>query len=133
MAVHRIVTEELVACGGDTVADLDQVWSLGGQMWFTEVKPFAEGAAKLSVAFQDESTLNLTVGNIWFEVFGNVEKRLSYLRTIVAAVIAGRVEEAGPEMRAFRRIHTSEGVVRVGAMHLPRPWRRFRQYLPYSR
>ena len=101
-------------------------------MWFTEVRPFAQGAAKLSVAFQDESTLNLTIGNIWFEVYGNVRKNLPYLRTIVAAVIAGRVEEAGSEMSAFGRIHTSEGVVRVGAMHLPWRWRQFRQYLPYS-
>ncbi len=81
-------------------------------MLFIEVEPLCAGAARLSVAYQDEDTLNLTVGNIRFEIFGEVESNLDYLREIVAAVFNGRVEEAGSTDNAFGRIYTASGTVR---------------------
>ena len=134
VAVHRIITEELEAVGGEAVADLTQEWSTGGGMLFTEVKPRRPGAARLSVAYQDESTLNVTVGNIWFEIFGKVESNLDHLREIVAAVFAGRVQEAGFVGNAFGRIYTQSGPIRVGAITFPWSWKRRerRQYVPYG-
>ena len=135
IAVHRIVAEELEAVGGEAVAELTQEWSTGGGMLFTEVKPRRPGAARLSVAYQDEDTLNVTVGNIWFEIFGKVESNLDYLREIVSAVFAGQVQEAGFVGNAFGRIYTKSGPVAVGAITFPWSWKRRqrRQYEAYDR
>jgi hypothetical protein len=134
IAVHRIVSEELEAVGGSAVAALTQEWSPGGGMFFTSVEPRRPDAASLHVAYEDERTLNLTVGNIWIEIFGKVQDNLGYLREIVAAVLKGDVEEAGSPDNAFGRIHTASGTVHVGAMHLPLPWklRKRRGYVPYN-
>lgn len=103
-------------------------------MWFTEVQPRAEGPAPLSVSAQDADTLHITVGNISFEVFGDVRANLPYLREIVQAVAAGDVEEAGPRSHSYGRIDTRSGTVHVGAVHLPAPWRRrrARRYRPFG-
>lgn len=133
LTVHRIVVDELAAIGGDRVATVTQTWSDGGGMWFTEVEPNVPNAAPLSVAYQDETTLNLNIGNLWVEIFGKVEGNVPYLREIVAAVFAGQVEEAGSPSSAFGRLQTASGTVHVGAMHLPLPWRwrQVRRYSPY--
>jgi hypothetical protein len=121
VAVYSLVKAELDAVGGDAVAQISQ--DVGGGMLFTEVRPKREGAAQLSVAYQDDTTLNVMVGSMWFEIFGRVEDNVDYLRGIVSAVFAGRVEEAGSVGSAFGRIYTSSGAVSVGAMHLPWPWK----------
>lgn len=134
MTVHQIVLEEIATHGGDLVAIVRQQWSEPAGMWFTDVEPRRSSAAKISVAYQDEDTLNVTVGNIWFEMFGPVANNLPDLRQLVRAVIEGRVEESGPKANAFGRIGMESGTWGVGAMHLPLlwRWRRVRRYDPYS-
>lgn len=103
-------------------------------MWFTEVKPRNRDAAGINVAAEDETTLNVTVGNIWFEMFGPVERNLPQLREIIEGVFAGRLEESGTRERAYGRVLGQSRTFRIGHMHLPLLWslRRPRRYVPYD-
>jgi hypothetical protein len=132
LAVYRLVLDALASYGD--AAAVERVWSDGGGMWFTEVSPRTPGAARLSVAAEDESTLNVTIGNVWFEIYGPVPENLPKLRGMVEAVFAGRFEEAGSTARAHGRLYTASGTARVGHMSLPWPWRwrQRRRYSAYS-
>lgn len=130
--VHQLVRDALAPYGD--VADVNQVWSDGGGMWFTQVTPKHKGAAPIVIAAEDATTLNVTIGNTWFEMLGPVPKNLPRLREIVEGVLAGRMEEAGSKAGSYARIHGSSRTVSVGHMHLPWPWRlrRARRYAPYG-
>lgn len=132
-AVYRLLLDELARVGTSS-AEVNRVWSGAAGMWFVEVTPEKPDAARLTVAAQDSDTLNVTVGDIWFEVFGKAEKSLPHLRQLVAAVFRGDVEQSGSPDKAYGRIHTDEGPVNVGA--LPGVRRRGRRpvhrYAPYS-
>jgi hypothetical protein len=132
LAVHAVVAEALARYGD--VADVEHAWGAPAGMWFTEVTPRREGAAALSLAFDGEDLLSITVGNTWFEWFPFEERSLVRLREFVNAVVAGHVEEAGTSGNAFARIATVSGTMSVGAAHLPMPWRwrPRRHYWPYS-
>lgn len=103
-------------------------------MWFTEVRPRRPGAAALDIAVAGDRMVNVDVGDTWFELWGNVEDSLPHLADIVAAVIAGRVEEAGRGGRCLSRIYAESGPVSVGHAHLPLPWRlrQVRRYESYG-
>lgn len=105
-----------------------------GDTWGTEVTPVNPNAAGLYVEASDDDTLNFTVGDIWFEVYGKVADNLPYLGELVAAVFAGRIEQAGTRNRAYGRIELESGPVGVGHVHLPWPWRcrRARRYARYG-
>jgi hypothetical protein len=134
VTVHRLVVEEVATHGGDAVALVRQEWSDPAGLWFTEVEPRCASAAKISIAYQDEDTLTVAVGHIWFEMFGPVSDNLPELRQVVRAVLEGRVEESGSTSNAFGRIGLESGTLGVGAMHLPLPWkwRQVRRYDAYS-
>jgi hypothetical protein len=110
VAVFDLVVRAVEAVGGNAVALVTQTWGEGAGMLFTQAAPMHPEAAFLSVAYQDDSTLNLTVGHIWFEIFGPVEDNLDYLRSIVEAVVAGRVEQVGPVNNAAGRITRGRGL-----------------------
>ncbi len=76
--------------------------------------PRESRAASLSVAGEDDTTLKVTASQIRVEIFGDVEKNLPYLRSLVEAVFAGRVEQSGPPGKRYGRISTREGKVGVG-------------------
>lgn len=132
LAIHAVVAEVLARYGD--VADVEHTWGAPAGMWFTEVTPRREGAAALSLAFDREDLLSITVGNTWFEWFPFEESSLGRLREFVNAVLAGHVEEAGTRGNAFARIATVSGTMSVGAAHLPLPWRwrPRRHYRPYG-
>lgn len=113
-------------------AEVTLTWSGPAGMWFTQVRPRNSRAASLDIAVE-EGALNITVGRTWFEVFGDAQKSLPYLRELVDAVFAGAVEESGREDSAFARIQTRNALVRAGAVHLPLPWRlrKVRRYESY--
>jgi hypothetical protein len=127
LAVERLIIEELALYRRS--ACVVRGWSDEAGMWFTEARPRNSAAATISVAVQDTDTINVTVGNIWFELFGPAVENLPHLREIVAAVVAGAVEEAGSSERAHGRIHTATAPVRVGHVHFgPSRWRRYESY-----
>ena len=109
------------------------VWSDPAGMWFTVVRPRNSRAASLDIAVEDDRTLNITVGRTWFEIFGDIQALLPHLRDVVDAVFAGAVEESGWQ-NGFARIRTKNGLVGVGAMHLPLAWRlrKVRRYESYA-
>lgn len=118
------------------VAEIRQEYGQKAGMWFTEVEPRRSGAAPLSLSFDGQDLLNVNVGPTWFEVFpfGADDGSLTYLEGIVRAVTGGRVEESGSWWASFARIHTDNGTITVGHMHMPWPWRRrqVREYEPYD-
>jgi hypothetical protein len=131
-AVLEIVQQELAAHGD--VADTQHVWGESPQMWFVEVQPVNQRAAPMSLAFDGHDLLNLNVGATWFEVFPFDDDSLDYLRRIVRAVLAGRVEEARTWGDAFARLYTEAGTLTVGHVHwqLPWRWRPVRRYESYG-
>jgi hypothetical protein len=127
LAVERLIIEELAPYRRS--ASVARGWSDEAGMWFTEARPRNPAAATISVAVHDTDTINVTVGNIWFELFGPATEHLPHLREIVAAVVAGAVEEAGSSKRAYGRIRTETETVRVGHVHFgPSHWRRYESY-----
>ncbi|WP_448638245.1 hypothetical protein [Geodermatophilus sp. URMC 63] len=131
-AVLEVVQQELAAYGD--VAETHHVWGEGPEMWFVEVQPVNSRAAALSLAFDGHDLLNVNVGETWFEVFPFDDDSLDYLRGIVRAVLAGRVEEVATRGSAFARLYTEAGTMRVGHVHWPWPWawRSVRRYEPYG-
>jgi hypothetical protein len=133
LAVYSLVKEEL-APYGEHAAAADLTWGEKAEMWFTEVRPTNAASAKISIAVDDPDTITVTVGNIWFEMFGSVTESLVELREIVAGVLVGRLEEAGSPQCAFGRVSTSSRTYRFGHAHAPLPWkwRRARRYDAYG-
>lgn len=131
-AVLEVVEQELGAYG--SVADTRHLWGDIPEMWFVEVQPVNHRAAPMSLAFDGHDLLDVNVGKTWFEVFPFGEDSLDYLRGIVQAVLAGRIEEVGASGNAFARLHTEAGTMRVGHVHWPLPWawRTVRRYEPYG-
>ena len=131
-AVLEIVQQELAAYGD--VADTHHVWGESPEMWFVEVQPVNDRAAAMSLGFDGHDLLNVNVGRTWFEVFPFGDDSLDYLRGIVRAVLAGRVEEAKSWGDTFARLYTEAGTMRVGHVHLPLPWawRSVRRYEAYG-
>jgi hypothetical protein len=117
----------------DDVASVRWLWSEPARMWFVEVTPAGDGSAWLSVGVDDD-LLSVTVADTWFELFPVNDTALDEFAAIVEAIFAGRVVEAGSRSCAFARITTRRGVIHVGHVHLPLPWRwrRTRHYLPYG-
>lgn len=87
-----LVLEALLPYAG--AAEVTLVWGDRAGMWFTQVRPRNSRAASLDIAVE-ENTINITVGRTWFEVVGDVQESLPYLRDLVDAVFAGAVEESG--------------------------------------
>lgn len=66
-ALLRVVTVALEALpvGAATVS---QQWVEGAGMWFVKERPRLAAAARFDVGYDAADLLNVTVGNIWFEV-----------------------------------------------------------------
>ena len=106
-------------------ADLSVSWSEDAPMWFTELTPHRDSAASLSIAFDGDDLLSITVGSTCFEIFpmSTVAEDLAYVREIIEAVIRGRVEESGMRGKEFARLTLDSGPISVGAVHAPWPWK----------
>lgn len=132
LAVLEIVRQELAAYGD--VAETQHVWGEAAGMWFVEVQPVNQRAAPMSLAFDGHDLLNVNLGKTWFEISSFGDDSLNYLRGIVRAVLAGRLEEARTWGDAFARLYTEAATVRVGHVHWPLPWawRPVRRYGPYG-
>jgi hypothetical protein len=133
-AIQQLIADALAAYppGSGT---LDHAWSEEARMWFTKVTPHDPAAASVSVAFDEPDLLSINVGHTWFEIFPvTAPDQLDYLRDIIDAVLAGRVEEAGLPGKEYARIDTKSGPVGVGAAHPPWPWkgRMTHRYKPYG-
>lgn len=120
-AVLEVVCEELARYGD--VAIVEQQWVAAAEMWFVQVEPVNGQAASLEVGV-DGDVLSVTVGHTCFEMFPVDESSLDNFRQIVRAVLAGRIEEAGPkrEGAGTARIFTDNGPATVG-VRFPWPWR----------
>lgn len=120
-AVLEVVREELAKHGD--VAILEQQWVDAAEMWFVQVAPVNGRAVPLEVGV-DGDDLSVTVGRTCFEMFPVSESSLDNFRQIVRAILAGRIEEAGPkrEGAGTARIFTDNGPVTVGVL-FPWPWR----------
>jgi hypothetical protein len=132
VAVLQVVQEEL-ATNGDA-ATVRHEWSDGAGMWFVEVEPINPGAARLSVGFDGDDDLSVTVGRTWFEIFPFRESSLDEFRRLVRAIFAGRIEEAGQKAGEARaRIYAERRSWTVGAFPLW-PWhlRARHRYEPYG-
>jgi hypothetical protein len=131
-AVLEVAQQELAAYGD--VAETQHVWGKSPEMWFVEVQPVNRRAAPISMAFGGHDLLTVNVGATWFEVFPFRDDSLDYLRGIVRAILAGRVEEARRSDSSFARPYTETGTTRVGHVHWPLPWgwRPVRRYEPYG-
>jgi hypothetical protein len=102
--------------------------------WIVEVEAAREGCAEVSIGGAPDDALSVTFGHTSFECFPVNEDTLAELREILDSVFAGRFEESGHDLRAFARVFTRSGVVGIGHIHWPAPWRwrRVRRYLPYG-
>ena len=133
-ALLRVVMEALAPLPEGS-ATVRQQWVEGAGMWFVEVRPRLASAARFDIGYDRAGLLNVTVGNIWFEVpVTNVED-LNYAKELAEAVFAGRVEESGRKSNAHGRIPLEGGSVGVGAVHIPWPWRpqlSVRRYAAYA-
>lgn len=106
------------------VATLTHGWVDEAGMWVIEVRPRLASAAEFSIAHDGDDLLNVTVGNIWFEIFPiKSVAELGIAGEIAEAVFAGRVEESGLRDKAFGRIHMKDRTASVGHVHTPWPWR----------
>jgi hypothetical protein len=133
-ALLRVVTEALEHLPV-AAATVSQQWVEGAGMWFVKVRPRLAAAARFDIGYDRADLLNVTVGNIWFEVPVTAVSDLEYAKELAAAVFAGRVEESGRTSGAHGRILLEGGPVSVGAVHLPWPWRprpSVRRYAAYS-
>ncbi len=135
----RLVREAVSAYGEDAASiTREREYHDAAGMYFTEVEPARTGAASVSLGCDGcwgGDTILVTFGHTSFEVFPfRDDSDLAYLRQLVDAVLAGRVEEAGWKHDSFARLHTGGGMVVVGAFHLPIPWglSRVRRYLAYA-
>jgi hypothetical protein len=130
--LHRLLTDA-VAELDDGAASVTQTWHEPARMWFVEVHPTRTDAAPISAAFDGDDLLSITVADTWFEIFPISDAELASFGTIVRAVLAGRVVQAGWAGRRFARIDGADGLVRVGAVHAPLPWRlrRRRRFAAY--
>jgi len=133
-AVYDLVGSALVV-RGQHLAAVTRRWNDQADMWFVEVTPVNQAAASLSVAFDGDDPLSVAVGRTWFEVFPvRSGEDLGHLRSIVDAVLAGEVEEAGAAGRSFAKIGSGKAAIHVGHVRLPLPWvtRRRHRYAPYD-
>jgi len=131
----RLLVGDALAAYAPSSGTLTHGWSDEAGMWFTEVTPRDPAAASLSIAFDGNDLLSVTVGTTWFEIFPVTSPRdLDQVREIVEAVFAGRVEESGRTGRRFARITLESGPITVGHIHMPRPWkgRASRRYQSYD-
>lgn len=132
LAIRDAVAEALAYYGD--VADVSHPWSPGAGMWFTEVSPHRDGAAAISLGFDGEDLLTVTVGKTWIEMFPFSQATLHRLRDFLDAVLAGQIEEVTHLDSAFAWVLTASGTMTGGSAHLPLPWRwrRPRRYQPYG-
>jgi len=121
-ALMRVVTEALEALP-EGAATASQKWVEAAGMWFVEVRPNLATAARFDIGYERADLLNVTVGNIWFEVPATTVEDLEYARELATAVFAGRVEESGRKADAHGRILLDGRPVGVGAVHISWPWR----------
>jgi hypothetical protein len=133
-ALLRVVMEALAPLP-EGAATVRHEWVTGAGMWFVEVRPRLASAARFDIGFDNADLLNVTVGNIWFEVPATTVEDLGNAKELAEAVFAGRVEERGRESNAHGRILLEGGPVEVGAVHIPWPWRprpSVRRYAAYA-
>lgn len=104
-------------------------------VWGLQVEPANPAAASVYVTFAGGDEVTVGFGQTHAYVWDNDPAALAgYVGSILAAVFAGDVEEAGFG-DAFARVHLRDGTtIRLGNMHLPLPWRvrRKRRYAPLS-
>lgn len=100
-----------------------------------QTEPRNDDAAAVEVSYWGTDEIYVGVGMtdswIWDGPAGSVEE---VLYQVLAAVMAGRFEEAG-SLNASGRVQTSESEIRLGGTPvIPRPWRwRHRHtYAPYA-
>jgi hypothetical protein len=103
-------------------------------MWFVDAEPANRAAAPLSVGFDGDDLVSVTVGRTWFEVFPvRSSQDVADLRPIIEAIFAGEVQEAGRSGRFFAIIGSGRSATNVGHVHLPLPrrarhWHRYAAY-----
>ncbi|HEV2887172.1 MAG TPA: hypothetical protein VGX49_09705 [Jatrophihabitans sp.] len=131
-ALHRLLSDAVAQLAAGS-ASVTQAWSEQAGMWFVEVRPTRADAAPISAAFDGDDLLSITLADTWFEMFPVSDAGLARFGRIVAAVLAGRMVQAGRGGCCFARIDTADGPVRVGAVHAPIPWslRRHRRFAAY--
>jgi hypothetical protein len=126
--IARVLREELAVYGEGAARVIREAEiHEGAGLCFTEVEPVRAGAAPLSLAYDGYAggdTLLFEFDHTSFEYFPfSGEADLNFLRQAIRAVLAGRIEESGFKWNAHGRIYADDGVVRVGALSLPIPWR----------
>ena len=106
-------------------------------LWTIDLTPKRTGAAAVSIAHlghADEVTLAFgrTHTYLWDD---DAQALGEEILGILYGVLAGRFVEAGRLDDSFAKVDDMDGdTVRLGAVHLPIPWRfrRCRTYEPYS-
>ena len=134
VAVYDLIRSALVS-RGESAATLTQQWNDQAGMWLVEVGPVNPAAASLSIGYDGSDLLSIAIGRTWFELFPvRLSEDLPYLRTIVEAVFAGEVKEAGRSGRFFAKIGSGKSTINVGHVHLPLPRaaRRWHRYAAYQ-
>ncbi len=104
-------------------------------VWGMEVEPANPSAASVYVTFAGGDEVVVGFGKTHAYFWNDDPPALAeYVGSVLAAVFAGNFEEAGLG-NVFARVRLHDGTTaRVGAMHLPLPWRlrRKRRYAPFA-
>lgn len=104
-------------------------------VWGIEVLPARAGAAAAYITFAGGDEVVVGFGKTHAYLWDDDPSRLAdEVRLLLTAVFRGDFEEVG-DGDGFARVYLPNGeVMRLGAMHLPLPWRirRRRQYQPLS-
>lgn len=107
-ALLRVVTEAFETLP-EEAGTLRHKWVEPAGMWFVDVRPRLATAAQFGIGYDPAGLLNVSIGNIWFEVPATTVEDLEYAKELAAAVFAGRVEESGPKPNARGRILLDSG------------------------
>lgn len=106
---------------------IEQTWVEAAGTWVFAVEPNNARAVSIWAGAEDGS-VNLTVGNSWFEICA-----IEDVPAIVEAASLGRIEEIGNKGQSQARVDSTGRQFHFGHVQLPLAWmwRRKRRFEPY--
>ncbi len=116
-------------------AQIEQFWVEEMGAWELSVTPTRGESAPVGLMFDGDDDVYLYIADTQVELFPYTPEMLVFIEDIVAAVMAGRVEQAGSEGHKFVRVDLADGAEEIGYFHLPKKWSRRqdrRRFDPYS-
>lgn len=116
-------------------AEIKQMWIEQMGAWELSVVPTRGECAPVGLMFDGDDDVYLYIADTQVELFPYTSEMLVFIEDVVAAVMGGRVEQAGSEGHEFVRVDLADGAEEMGYFHLPTKWSRRRDrrcFDPYS-